>query len=189
MFGGFVFVVVFFGHVLIFPCWGVVFWMPVFGVFLLGSDCSDSNSPGPVGVGLFLFGEFDSGSGRTLAACLTHASRTERPFRGYSSGERVSNTWVICPALWDKPGKLGLIPNTPCWSHGLVGESFCGVGWARGLSACWWGDGLPRRRRVAGLRGCPATLGLRYGPDSYGRQQWGILHNGRKPDAATPRGG
>ena len=39
------------------------------------------------------------------------------------------------------------------------------------------------------LRGCPATLGLRYGPDSYGRQQWGILHNGRKPDAATPRGG
>ena len=31
-------------------------------------------------VGLFLFGEFDSGSGRTLAACLTHASRTERPF-------------------------------------------------------------------------------------------------------------
>ena len=23
--------------------------------------------------------------------------------------------------------------------------------------------------------------------DSYGRQQWGILHNGRKPDAATPR--
>ena len=26
--------------------------------------------------GLFLFGEFDPGSGRTLAACLTHASRT-----------------------------------------------------------------------------------------------------------------
>ena len=44
-------------------------------------------------------------------------------------------------------------------------------------------------RRVAGLRGRPATLGLRYGPDSYGRQQWGILHNGRKPDAATPRAG
>ncbi|VDK74089.1 unnamed protein product [Anisakis simplex] len=28
---------------------------------------------------------------------------------------------------------------------------------------------------------------LRHGPDSYGRQQWGILHNGRKPDAAMPR--
>ena len=29
--------------------------------------------------GLFLFGEFDPGSGRTLAACLTHASRTVKP--------------------------------------------------------------------------------------------------------------
>ena len=37
-------------------------------------------------------GEFDPGSGRTLAACLTHASRAERPTCGYSSGERVSNT-------------------------------------------------------------------------------------------------
>ena len=25
---------------------------------------------------LFMYGEFDPGSGRTLAACLTHASRT-----------------------------------------------------------------------------------------------------------------
>ena len=28
---------------------------------------------------------------------------------------------------------------------------------------------------------------LRHGPNSYGRQQWGILHNGGNPDAATPR--
>ncbi len=42
--------------------------------------------------GLFFNGEFDPGSGRTLAACLTHASRAVRPFRGYTSGERVSNT-------------------------------------------------------------------------------------------------
>ena len=28
----------------------------------------------------FINGEFDSGSGRTLAACLTHASRTVKPF-------------------------------------------------------------------------------------------------------------
>src|SRR5688500_9971049 len=59
----------------------------------------------------------------------------------------------------------------------------------RGLSASWWGNGPPRLRSVAGLRGRSATLGLRHGPDSYGRQQWGILRNGRKPDAATPRGG
>src|SRR5881409_3685549 len=51
------------------------------------------------------------------------------------------------------------------------------------------GNSPPRRRSVAGLRGRSATLGLRHGPDSYGRQQWGILRNGRKPDAATPREG
>src|SRR4029077_3370941 len=62
-------------------------------------------------------------------------------------------------------------------------------GWARGLSAWWWGNGLPRQRRIAGLRGRSATLGLRHGPDSYGRQQWGILRNGGNPDAATPRAG
>src|SRR5919206_2869930 len=157
-------------HLLCLGCW----WFPL-AVFL----------PGFVRV---FVGEFDPGSGRTLAACLTHASRAVRPFRGYTSGERVSNTWVTCPQLWDKPGKLGLIPDrTGC--RMVVGGKFFGWGWARGLSACWWGDGLPRRRRVAGLRGRPATLGLRHGPDSYGRQQWGILHNGRKPDAATPREG
>ena len=30
-------------------------------------------------------------------------------------------------------------------------------------------------------------MGLRHGPNSYGRQQWGILHNGGNSDAATPR--
>ena len=59
--------------------------------------------------------------------------------------------------------------------------------WTRGALASWWGNGLPRRRCVADLRGWSATLELRHGPDSYGRQQWGILHNGGNPDAATPR--
>ncbi|GFP87701.1 cytochrome b559 subunit beta [Phtheirospermum japonicum] len=27
-----------------------------------------------------------------------------------------------------------------------------------------------------------------FGPDSYGRQQWGIFCNGRKPDGEMPRG-
>src|SRR3954453_13530082 len=67
--------------------------------------------------------------------------------------------------------------------------SASGRGRARGGLACWWGNGPPRRRSVAGLRGRSATLGLRHGPDSYGRQQWGILRNGRKPDAVTPRAG
>ena len=48
-----------------------------------------------VGWGLLvLFGEFDPGSGRTLAACLTHASRTVKgpACWFWMSGERVSNT-------------------------------------------------------------------------------------------------
>ena len=61
--------------------------------------------------------------------------------------------------------------------------------WARVRLASWRGNGPPKRRSVAGLRGWTATLGLRHGPDSYGRQQWGILHNGGNPDAATPREG
>lgn len=46
------------------------------------------------------FGEFDPGSGRTLAACLTHASRTENLIsllRKILSGGRVSNAWVTYP--------------------------------------------------------------------------------------------
>ena len=42
-----------------------------------------------------LDGEFDPGSGRTLAACLTHASRAgsiQWQHWGRPSGERVSNT-------------------------------------------------------------------------------------------------
>jgi hypothetical protein len=53
--------------------------------------------------------------------------------------------------------------------------------------ASWCGKGSPRLRSIAVLRGRSATLGLRHGPDSYGRQQWGILDNGRKPDPAMPR--
>ena len=43
--------------------------------------------------------------------------------------------------------------------------------------------------RVAGLRGRPATLGLRHCPDSYGRLQSRIFVNVRKYEHATPRGG
>ena len=59
--------------------------------------------------------------------------------------------------------------------------------WACVWLVSWWGNGLPRLRSVAGLRGWTATLGLRYGPDSYGRQQSGILRNGGNSDAVTPR--
>ena len=42
----------------------------------------------------------------------------------------MSNTWVTCPLLWDKLGKLGLIPDmTAC----------CMVG---GGKLCPFGDGV-----------------------------------------------
>src|SRR6202162_1067205 len=65
-------------------------------------------------------GEFDPGSGRTLAACLTHASRAERLLREYSSGERVSNTWVICPGHRNNQWKRWLMPDEVPALRGLV---------------------------------------------------------------------
>ena len=62
-------------------------------------------------------GEFDPGSGRTLAACLIHASRAReaagilREEGGRASGERVSNTWTTSPADRDNFGKPELIPD------------------------------------------------------------------------------
>ncbi len=62
-------------------------------------------------------GEFDPGSGRTLAACLIHASRAQeaggslRGEAGGMSGGRVSNTWATYLVDWDNSGKPGLIPD------------------------------------------------------------------------------
>ena len=64
----------------------------------------------------FLHGEFDPGSGQTLAACLTHASRARKgPSGPEYSGERVSNTWATCLKDWDNSGKPGLIPGDVVW--------------------------------------------------------------------------
>src|SRR5215208_4743544 len=78
-----------------------------------------------------------------------------------------------CPEVGDNSAKAGLIPHTVYGPKpsGAFGGACVGL-------ASWWGNGLPRRRSVAGLRGWSATRGLRYGPDSYGRQQLGILGMG-----------
>jgi hypothetical protein len=104
-----------------------------------------------------------------------------------TSGGRLSNTWVTCPPVGDNRPKGRLRPHTLWPARGRGKPQGVGGG-ARGRLAGWWGNGLPRRRSVAGLRGWSARLGLRHGPDSCGRQQLGILGNGRKPDPATPRG-
>ena len=72
---------------------------------------------------------------------------------------------------------------------GLFCKDLIVWGWGCVPSASWWGKGPPRRRRIAGLRGWPATGALRHGSHSYGRQQLGIFHNGGNPDGATPREG
>src|SRR3954471_16476874 len=66
-------------------------------------------------------------------------------------------------------------------------QRFTAPGGAHVVSASRWGDGPPRRRRLAGVRARPAPLALRHWPDSYGRLQSRIFGNGRKPDRATPR--
>jgi hypothetical protein len=56
-------------------------------------------------------GEFDPGSGSTLAACLMHASRARAP-SGVLRGGRVRNTWATCPGVGDSRGKPRVIPHT-----------------------------------------------------------------------------
>ena len=119
--------------------------------------------------------EFDPGSGRTLAACLIHASRTRATgaCTGQSSGERVSNTWVTCPSEGDNIRKRMLKPHRFLSRMTEEGKeaSASADGWTRGALASWWGNGSPRPWCIADLRGWSATLGLRHGPNSYGRQQ------------------
>src|SRR5680860_272172 len=77
----------------------------------MSRSCCDDRS-GLRLVSQIFHGEFDPGSGRTLAACLTHASRARKYPSGFEySGERVSNTWVTCPEDRDNLGKPRLIPN------------------------------------------------------------------------------
>ena len=119
----------------------------------------------------------------------TCKSNGSKSFGFYFSGERVSNAWGTCLSVGDNSWKRLLIPHNVSGLHGLETKALCAERWPRVWLDSWWGNGLPSQRSVAGLRGWTATLGLRYGPDSYGRQQWGILHNGGNPDAATPREG
>ena len=61
------------------------------------------------------FREFDPGSGWTLAACITHSSRTE--CSNTLSGGRVSNAWVTCLSQGDNVWKRTLIPHNASKSH------------------------------------------------------------------------
>ena len=108
---------------------------------------------------------------------------------GAASGGRVRSAWTTCPAAGGNAGKLALIPHMLPWVWSGGGKPQGTSGGVCVRLAGWRGDGPPRRRSVAGLRGRPATGGLRHGPHTCGWQQRGIFGNGRKPDRATPRAG
>jgi hypothetical protein len=135
--------------------------------------------------------EFDPGSGTTLAACLTHASRAGSPFgaaQRRTGEERVTDL----PRSGGQPRETGAVTACVRSPVGRSGKAIFRGGALGGgcvRLASRRGDGPPRRRSVAGLRGRPATGGLRHGPHTYGWQQRGIFGNGRKPDRATPRAG
>src|SRR3954463_4045333 len=104
------------------------------------------------------------------------------------SGGRLSKAEGTRPPVGNNCPKGWLIPHVVVRSIAPVKPQGASGGACVRL-ARWWGNGSPRRRSVGGLRGRSPRLGLRHGPDSYGRQQSGILRNGRKSDAATPREG
>ena len=82
--------------------------------FLLGLNGSEMSSLDTI------YKEFDPGSGRTLAARLTHASRTEKATACWSflSGGWVSNTWATCLSERNNVWKRTLIPhNIREWHH------------------------------------------------------------------------
>ena len=134
--------------------------------------------------------EFDPGSGWTLATGLTHASRGAAGFsnRLPATGARVSNGYATYPVLENNPLKDGLTLHSIGDSHEFPLKCK-DTGWACFPLVCWWGNGSPRLRWIGVLRGRSPTLVLRHGPDSYGRQQWGILVNGRETEPAMSRAG
>ena len=66
--------------------------------------------------GTRLGGEFDPGSGSTLAACLMHASRAGSASAD-SRGGRVRSAWATCPGAGGSRRKRRVIPRTlgPLW--------------------------------------------------------------------------
>jgi hypothetical protein len=66
-------------------------------------------------------GEFDPGSGSTLAACLMHASRTGRP-SGRLRGGRVRNTWASRPGVGGSRRKRRVIPHVLACRWGAQGK-------------------------------------------------------------------
>ena len=87
-----------------------------------------------------------------------------------ATGGWVSNAYPTCPMPGHSPWKRGVTPGGAVMPHGLTAK-FRGMGWGCVRLGSWRGNGPPSRRSVGVLRGRSPTLGLRHGPNSYGRQQ------------------
>ena len=123
-----------------------------------------------------------------LAACFTHARRTVTGRKVLTRGERASNASERAQSRGITARKSREYrTRSMVESGGTVRPRQMEEGAVR--LGSWGGKGAPSQRSVAGLGGRPATVGMRHGPDSYGRQKWGILDNGRKPYPAMPRAG
>ena len=64
---------------------------------------------------IFLYGEFDSGSERTLAAWIRHASRTENLnslLIRFLVADGLVTREISCPSVRNSPWKRGLIPHS-----------------------------------------------------------------------------
>ena len=90
------------------------------------------------GAGRDTGGEFDPGSGSTLAACLMHASRTGSP-SGDGRGGRVRNTWASCPEAGGSHRKRWVIPYRAASRVGDVGKGATRLG--RRLRPISWTGG------------------------------------------------
>ena len=86
------------------------------------------------------------------------------------TGARVRNAYATCLLLGDSLSKERLTPDGLMGRHLPISKGN-GKRWACVRLASWRGNGPPRLRSVGVLRGWSPTLALRYGPDSYGRQQ------------------
>jgi len=100
------------------------------------------------GMNLRVWSWLRANAGGMLNTCKSHGVLSGAQWR---TGEyRVG----IYPWVGDNRGKLRLIPHDTWGSKAQVA---CGGACVR--LACWWGNGLPRRWSIAGLRGWSATLG------------------------------
>ena len=131
--------------------------------------------------------EFDPGSARTLAAWLKHASRTIKAPSGVYTVAKGRGIRSYVPRGRGQPRETRC--NTRCGPPQGGSKASAALGAGNVLSGCWWGNGSPSRRRVAGVRARTAASGLRHCPDSYGRLQQRIFRNARKRDGAMPRAG